>query len=223
MQSMAADGPALVAAAVRAAVQAKAPRRTVAATAAAVTSALLAAARSSAAPGTRARAGTGRTAASPSDGASVEAIAEVLQAARSARRQRKRARQRVARRERQRAAPVGGGADGAPKSADVAMEVEPAASTSAASGDTELGKLTGTGPGEPEPRDDAEPTIQSGAAAPREVATNSPRADSLQRQAPRSRFQWPANLASLTGLERVNMLRAHRGEAPLVLPPDAGR
>jgi len=106
----------------------------------------------------------------------------------------------------------------------VAMEVEPAAPTSAASGDTELGKHTGTGTGEPEPRDDAEPTIQSGAATLREVDTLRPRADSLHRQASgRSRRLGPADFEGLNNLERVNLIRAHRGEAPLVLPPDAGR
>ena len=96
---MAADGAALLAAAVSAAIRAKAPRRTVAATAAAVVSVLtLAAARAGAAHTPRAPAGTKRSAPPPPDGASTEELLEALQAARRAQRQRKRARKRERRR-----------------------------------------------------------------------------------------------------------------------------
>ncbi|CAE8670324.1 unnamed protein product [Polarella glacialis] len=94
---MSADGAALIAAAVRAAVQAKAPRRTVAAVASAVAGALSRPAPAVAAtplPSAKVLAGLQREAAptEAADGASPEALLEALRGARSAARRRKKER-----------------------------------------------------------------------------------------------------------------------------------
>ena len=145
---MAADGAALIAAAVRAAILAKALRRTVAATAAAVASVALGTARNAgAAAAPRAPAGSERPAAPGPDGASPEVLAVALSAARRARRKRKKENHRAAR---------GGSRDAAP--GREAMETEAASpaplaeAAPAAERDTSLEALTGAGTGGPAPR-----------------------------------------------------------------------
>ena len=97
---MAADGPAMLAAAVRAACLAKAPRRTIQAVAAAVAGVFAhpATARATPAPVARMPAGTQR-AASEGDGgeASTEVLIAALREARSTKRRNKRARRKAAR------------------------------------------------------------------------------------------------------------------------------
>lgn len=95
---MTVDGAALVAAAVKAAVQARAPRRTVQAVAAAVTGVLLARQETAAAPGPVAVAPPdtqGATRLNGSGDASPEALLQALRAARSAQRQRKKQRRKA--------------------------------------------------------------------------------------------------------------------------------
>ena len=95
---MASDGPALLAAAVRAACLARAPRRTVQAVASAVAGVLArpVTAGAAAAPSTKAPPSTQRTAAPGSEGASPEELLTTLRAERTVRRRRKKALRRAA-------------------------------------------------------------------------------------------------------------------------------
>jgi hypothetical protein len=97
---MAADGPALLAAAVRAACLAKAPRRTIQAVAAAVAGVLARPATMAATPreASSARAGDMRNAADAGNGFPPEELLAALRAARSAQRRRKKVRRRTAKR-----------------------------------------------------------------------------------------------------------------------------
>jgi hypothetical protein len=97
---MAADGPALLAAAVRAACLAKAPRRTIQAIAAAVAGVLVRPATNEATPRqtSSAQAGPKRSAADVVDGSSPEELLVALRAARSAQRRRKKERRCAAKR-----------------------------------------------------------------------------------------------------------------------------
>jgi hypothetical protein len=97
---MAADGPALLAAAVRAACLAKAPRRTVQAVAAAVASVLARPANLEAAPKMvpAMHAGSLRRPSEDAGGASPEELLAALRAAKSAQRKKKRERRRAAKR-----------------------------------------------------------------------------------------------------------------------------